>query len=145
VVFEDINFSERTYEPWLAYGQSKTAIVLFAVEGARRWAAEGITVNALNPGGIRTNLQRYVTEEDLDRMRKQAGAGPGWKTVEQGAATSVLVGASPLLEGIGGHYFEDCNEALPNESGSRTGVAAYALDPEAAQRLWTVSEEFLAS
>jgi NAD(P)-dependent dehydrogenase (short-subunit alcohol dehydrogenase family) len=145
VVFEDINFRERAYEPWAAYGQSKTANVLFAVEGSRRWVDDGITVNALNPGGIRTNLQRYVTDEDLARMRAQAGAGPGWKTVEQGAATSVLLATSPLLKAIGGHYFEDCNEAVPNEPGSRTGVAAYALDPQAAERLWQVSEELLAS
>jgi len=63
VVFEDIQFNHREYEPWTAYGQSKTANVLFAVEGAKRWADDGITVNALHPGGIRTNLQRHVSEE----------------------------------------------------------------------------------
>src|SRR5260370_14709123 len=89
------------------------------------------------PGGIRTTLQRYVTDEELDRMRAQAGAGAAaWKTPEQGAATSVLVATSPLLDGVGGRYFEDCNEAGPNQPGSRRGVAAYALDPEAAARLW---------
>jgi NAD(P)-dependent dehydrogenase (short-subunit alcohol dehydrogenase family) len=141
VVFEDIHFEHREYDPWLAYGQSKTANVLFAVEAAKRWAGDGITVNALMPGGIRTNLQRYVTDEDLDRMRRQAGdgRGPSWKTPEQGAATSVLVATSPLLEGVGGRYFEDCNEAGWNEPGTRWGVARYALDPEAAARLWQVS------
>jgi NAD(P)-dependent dehydrogenase (short-subunit alcohol dehydrogenase family) len=146
VVFEDIHFNERDYEPWLAYGQSKTANVLFAVEATKQWAGDGITVNAVMPGGIRTNLQRYVTDEDLDRMRRQAGDGKGatWKTPEQGAATSVLLATSPLLDGVGGRYFEDCNEAEPNEAGTRRGVATYALDPEAAARLWQVSLDTLA-
>ena len=146
VVFEDINYERREYTPWEAYGQSKTANVLFAVEAAKRWAGDGITVNALHPGGIRTALQRYVSEEDLNRLRAQAGNDPSavWKTVEQGAATSVLVATSPLLDGVGGRYFEDCEEAEPQREGSRRGVAAYALDPEAAARLWTVSEELLA-
>lgn len=144
VVFDDIHFNERPYEPWLAYGQSKTANVLFAVEAGRRWAGDGITVNALMPGGIRTALQRHVTDEELERMRAQAGGGgPAWKTVEQGAATSVLVAASPLLEGVTGRYFEDCEEAEPNREGTRRGVAAFALDPEAATLLWQVSADLL--
>jgi NAD(P)-dependent dehydrogenase (short-subunit alcohol dehydrogenase family) len=147
VVFEDIHFRHREYDPWLAYGQAKTANVLFAVEAARRWAADGITANALHPGGIRTRLQRYVTDEELDRLRRQSTAEPtaDWKTPEQGAATSVLLAASPLLDGVGGRYFEDCNEAGPNQPGSRRGVAAYALDPQAAARLWEVSVDTLAS
>ncbi|MEU8074724.1 SDR family NAD(P)-dependent oxidoreductase [Catellatospora citrea] len=146
VVFEDIHFTEREYEPWAAYGQSKTANVLFAVEGTRRWAADGITVNALMPGAIQTNLQRYVSEEELKRLRAQMGGGDVlWKTPEQGAATSVLVATSPLLDGVGGRYFEDCAEAEPNVAGSRRGVAAYALDPGAAQRLWEVTEQTLAA
>ncbi|WP_329089185.1 MULTISPECIES: SDR family NAD(P)-dependent oxidoreductase [unclassified Streptosporangium] len=144
VVFEDIHFRERAYEPWAAYGQSKTANVLFAVEATKRWASDGITVNALMPGGIRTNLQRHITQEELDRAIAAArGTGITWKTPEQGAATSVLVATSPLLEGVGGRYFEDCNEAVPNQPGSPNGVAAYALDPEAAARLWQVSVETL--
>ena len=145
VVFDDIHFQRRDYEPWAAYGQSKTANVLFAVEATRRWADDGILVNALHPGGIRTNLQRYVTEEELARLRAQSGpAAAPWKTPEQGAATSVLVATSPLLDGVGGRYFEDCQQAGPNQPGTRTGVAGYALDPEAAQRLWRVSEQSLA-
>jgi NAD(P)-dependent dehydrogenase (short-subunit alcohol dehydrogenase family) len=146
VVFEDIHFEERAYDPWLAYGQSKTANVLFAVEATRRWAADGITSNALMPGAIRTNLQRHVSAEELARMRAQVGGGnvPDWKTTEQGAATSVLVATSPLLDGVGGRYFEDCQEAGPHEPGTRRGVAPYALDPEAASRLWQVSEKTLA-
>jgi NAD(P)-dependent dehydrogenase (short-subunit alcohol dehydrogenase family) len=145
VVFDDIHFREREYDPWAAYGQSKTANVLFAVEATKRWASDGITVNALMPGGIRTNLQRYITDEDLRQMRARMGGGaPAWKTPEQGAATSVLVATSPLLDGVGGRYFEDCNEAEPNEPGTRRGVAAYALDPEAAALLWEVSVDTLA-
>ncbi|MEV0969677.1 SDR family NAD(P)-dependent oxidoreductase [Microtetraspora glauca] len=147
VVFDDIHFRERPYDPWLAYGQSKTANVLFAVEASRRWADDGITVNALMPGGIRTRLQRYITEEDLDRMRALSG-GPTavtWKTPEQGAATSVLVATSPLLDGVGGRYFEDCDEAAPHQPGTRRGVAAYALDPEAATLLWQISIDTLAA
>jgi NAD(P)-dependent dehydrogenase (short-subunit alcohol dehydrogenase family) len=145
VVFEDIHFHHRPYEAWAAYGQSKTANVLFAVEATRRWADDGIDVNAVMPGGIRTNLQRYVTDVDLARLRAQAGDGaPAWKTPEQGAATSVLVATSPLLAGVGGRYFEDCNEARRNEPGTRRGVAPYALDPETAEHLWHVSLATLA-
>ncbi|KAA9378094.1 SDR family NAD(P)-dependent oxidoreductase [Microbispora cellulosiformans] len=144
VVFDDIQFRERPYDPWLAYGQSKTANVLFAVEAGRRWAGDGIVVNALMPGAIPTNLQRHVTEEELQRMRAQMGGdGPAWKTPEQGAATSVLLAASPLVEGVTGRYFEDCQEAEPHRPGTRRGVAEYALDPEAATLLWQVSADLL--
>ncbi|MFE9958879.1 SDR family NAD(P)-dependent oxidoreductase [Micromonospora sp. NPDC005299] len=144
VVFEDIHFRQRPYDPWQAYGQSKTANVLFAVDATRRWADDGIYTNALMPGAIQTNLQRYITEEELERMRAQSGGGAAhWKNPEQGAATSVLVAASPLVAGVGGRYFEDCQEAGPNQPGTRTGYAPYARDPEAAERLWEVSEEHL--
>ncbi|HEV7628601.1 MAG TPA: SDR family NAD(P)-dependent oxidoreductase [Streptomyces sp.] len=146
VVFEDIHFRQRPYDPWLAYAQSKTANVLFALEAWDRWEGDGITVNSLMPGAISTRLQRYVSEEELDRLRAEAGGGaPEWKSPEQGAATSVLLATSSLLEGVGGRYFEDCNEAGPNEPGSGRGVAAHALDPEAAERLWQVSIETLSS
>jgi NAD(P)-dependent dehydrogenase (short-subunit alcohol dehydrogenase family) len=145
VVFEDIHFQHRPYEPFVAYGQSKTANVLFAVEATKRWAGDGITVNALMPGGIRTNLQRYVPDEELERLRVAAGgSGLMWKTPEQGAATSILVATSPLLDGVGGRYFEDCNEAEVGKLSARNGVAEFALDPDAAARLWQVSVETLA-
>ncbi|MGK8503229.1 SDR family NAD(P)-dependent oxidoreductase [Nocardia asiatica] len=143
VVFDDIHFERRPYDPWSAYGQSKTANVLFAVEAYRRWAGDGVTVNALMPGGIRTNLQRHVSDEELARLRAAAGGHMTWKTPEQGAATSVLVAASPLLDGIGGRYFEDCNEAEVGVLSARNGVAGYALDPEAAAQLWKVSHQML--
>jgi NAD(P)-dependent dehydrogenase (short-subunit alcohol dehydrogenase family) len=148
VIFDDIHFRARAYEPWAAYGQSKTANVLFAVEATNRWADDGIAANALMPGAIRTALQRYVTDEDLNRLRAESGGADtavSWKTTEQGAATSVLLATSPLLEGVGGRYFEDCNQAGLNQPGTRRGVAAYALDPVAAAHLWQVSLETLAS
>ena len=123
VVFDDINFSSRPYDPWLAYGQSKTANVLFAVGATDHWAADGITANAVHPGGImETNLARYMDPEQVAQLRAAAattgattqtinGAPIRFKTIAQGAATSVLVATSPQLEGIGGRYFEDCNEA----------------------------------
>ncbi len=144
VVFEDINFAARPYDPFLAYGQSKTANVLFAVEAARRWAGDGISVNAVHPGAIAaTNLARHVDPEVLAGIR--ATAPYPYKTIEQGAATSVLVATSPRLEGISGRYFEDCNEAVVTEPSPSApgGVARYALDPEAAARLWQVSLDAL--
>jgi NAD(P)-dependent dehydrogenase (short-subunit alcohol dehydrogenase family) len=146
VVFDDIHFQRRAYDPWLAYGQSKTANVLFAVEATRRWADDGIAVNALMPGAITTNLQRHVSAESRAAMQAARGVpGPARKSVEQGAATSVLLAASPLVEGVSGRYFEDCAEAGVYQPGTWGGVATYALDPEAAARLWAVSEEMLDS
>ncbi len=143
VVFDDIDYAFRDYDPFGAYGQSKTANVLFAVEATRRWAPEGIFVNALMPGGIATPLQRHLpahyAEQALEAFR---AAGTDFKSVEQGAATSVLLAASPLLDGIGGRYFENCNEAaLVDRRGGpgRGGVAPYALDPANAERLWELS------
>lgn len=141
VVFDDLHFEHRPYDPWSAYGQSKTANVLFAVEACTRWAADGITANSLMPGAIMTNLQRHVTPEELARMRSASGPTIPFKNVEQGAATSVLLASSPLLKDVSGRYFEDCNEALPNVPGQRTGVAAHALDPTSASRLWDLSLE----
>lgn len=138
IVFDDIHFENRPYEPWSAYGQSKTANVLFAVEATKRWAPDGITANALMPGGIRTALQRHLVP-DNDPDLKRTFDNYAWKTVEQGAATSVLLAASPLLEGVGGRYFEDANEAEPHMPDRQGGVAEYALDPEASTRLWEVS------
>jgi NAD(P)-dependent dehydrogenase (short-subunit alcohol dehydrogenase family) len=146
VVFDDLRYAFREYDPFGAYGQSKTANVLFAVEATRRWAPDGITANALMPGGIATGLQRHVggagyMERAAERFKR---AGSALKTVEQGAATSVLLASSPLLEGIGGRYFEDCKEApvihRRGEAGVG-GVAPYALDPDNATRLWAVSLE----
>jgi NAD(P)-dependent dehydrogenase (short-subunit alcohol dehydrogenase family) len=146
VVFEDVSFTQRPYDPWLAYGQSKTANVLFAVEATRRWSGEGITANAVHPGAIGdTNLARHLPPEVVERLRTSGTYR--LKTIPQGAATSVLVATSPQLEGIGGRYFEDCNEA-PVVDPSATdapafGVAPYAVDPANATRLWELSVERL--
>jgi NAD(P)-dependent dehydrogenase (short-subunit alcohol dehydrogenase family) len=148
VVFDDINFLNRTYEPWDAYAQSKTANVLFAVEATKRWRGDGITVNALQPGTVRSNLQRHISDEDLEATRGRIGDDSGsfhWKTPEQGAATSVLLATSPLLQGISGRYFEDCNEAGPSQPGTAYGVAPHATDSDAAARLWEISLQTLAS
>jgi NAD(P)-dependent dehydrogenase (short-subunit alcohol dehydrogenase family) len=143
VQFDDLHFEHRPYDEWEAYGQSKTANILFAVEAAKRGAADGIVTNALMPGGIRTALQRHV-EHDLTPELQKVFDNFAWKTVEQGASTSVLLAASPLVQGVTGKYFEDNNEALPNVAGESTGVAPYALDPESATRLWELSEKLLA-
>jgi NAD(P)-dependent dehydrogenase (short-subunit alcohol dehydrogenase family) len=145
VDFDDLMFERRAYDPWLAYGQSKTANVLFAVEAAKRWAGDGITANALNPGGIHTNLQRHIDVDALVADIARQGGQVNWKTPEQGAATSVLLAASPLVDGVTGRYFEDVAEAGPHQEGTRTGVAGYALDPESAARLWTVSADLIAT
>ncbi len=133
VVFDDIHFVFRPYDPLLAYGQSKTANVLFAVGATLRWAGDGITANSLMPGAIATNLQRHVGGMKTPPERR--------KTPEQGAATSVLLATSPLLERVGGRYFVDCNEAAPvtRRSLDMGGVAPYALDPGNADRLWEES------
>ncbi|TCC56200.1 SDR family NAD(P)-dependent oxidoreductase [Kribbella pittospori] len=141
VHLDDLHFEHRPYEPWSSYGQSKTANVLFAVEASKRWASDGIVANSLMPGGIRTALQRHIAQDVLTQWETEYR----WKTVEQGAATSVLLAASPLVQGVTGRYFEDNNEALPNVPGENTGVAAYALDPESAARLWDLSIELLNS
>ncbi|WP_330175342.1 SDR family NAD(P)-dependent oxidoreductase [Streptomyces sp. NBC_01498] len=138
--FDDIDFRRRPFDTRLAYGQSKTAQVLFAVEATRRWAADGITANAVHPGAVLSNLTRHMSQDDLD---KAVASGYTFKSPEQGAATSVLVATWPGLDGVGGRYFEDCEEALPQRDGDRRGVAAHALDPVAAERLWQVSLDLL--
>jgi NAD(P)-dependent dehydrogenase (short-subunit alcohol dehydrogenase family) len=151
VVFDDINFSDRAYDPWLAYGQSKTANVLFAVGATQHWAGEGIYANAVHPGAIiDTNLSRYSMEPALQAQLRESGEYTSpegvrmrFKTVAQGAATSVLVATSPQLERVGGRYFEDCAEAAvlagDDLGGHAAGVAAYAVDPDNARRLWELS------
>jgi len=133
VIFDDLHFAFRKYDPLLSYAQSKTANVLFAVGATARWAGDGITANALMPGAIATNLQRHLGGMKTPQELR--------KTPEEGAATSVLLAVSPLLEGIGGRYFADCNEAIlvSDGKGGMDGVAPYALDPANADRLWDVS------
>jgi len=143
VIFDDIDYRFREYDPFSAYGQSKTANVLFAVGVTQRWADDGITANALMPGGIMTALQRHLGKDFQDgadeRFRR---AGSRVKTPEQGAATSVLLAASPHVAGVSGRYFEDCREAAVVDHRDEfgiTGVAPYALDADNAERLWDLS------
>jgi NAD(P)-dependent dehydrogenase (short-subunit alcohol dehydrogenase family) len=143
VIFDDIDYRFREYDPFSAYGQSKTANVLFAVGLTQRWAQDGITANALMPGGIMTALQRHLGKDFQDgadeRFRR---AGSRVKTPEQGAATSVLLAASPHVAGVSGRYFEDCREAAivdHRDEFGITGVAPYALDGDNAERLWDLS------
>ena len=146
VDFDDIDFRTRAYDPLVAYGQSKTANVLMAVEAAYRWSADGITANAVHPGAIlETGLSRHMPAPLLGNV--QATSKQVFKTVGQGAATTVVVSASPGLNGVTGRYFEDCqpSETIPRGTpdipAHARGVAWYALDPASAQRLWKVSEE----
>ena len=132
VFFDDLSFDFLPYDPLIAYGQSKTACALLAVEATRRWSSDGIFANALNPGAIPTNLQKHTGGLRTPVERR--------KSPQQGAATSVLVAASPLLDRIGGRYFEDCNEAVTvSRRSDYTGVARYAVNAENAKRLWDTS------
>ncbi|UZF95484.1 SDR family NAD(P)-dependent oxidoreductase [Bosea sp. NBC_00550] len=133
VIFDDLNFDFLPYDPLVAYGQSKTACALLAVEATRRWSSDGIFANSLNPGAIATNLQKHTGGLKTPPERR--------KSPQQGAATSVLLAASPLVQGIGGRYFEDCNEAttVSRRPPDFTGVARYALDSGNAERLWDTS------
>ena len=133
VIFDDPHFDFLPYDPLVAYGQSKTACALLAVEATRRWAGDGIVANALNPGAIATNLQQHTGGLKTPPERR--------KSTAQGAATSVLLAAAPLIEGIGGRYFEDCNEApsVARRPADYRGVAAYAIDAANAERLWNMA------
>jgi NAD(P)-dependent dehydrogenase (short-subunit alcohol dehydrogenase family) len=145
VVFDDLHYRFRPYDQWTSYGQSKSANVLFAVGGAQRWAEDGIAVNALMPGNVAsTALARHMGADDLATFGEMTElALPPVKTIEQGAATSVLLAVSPVIEGVTGQYYEDCTEATQvAERGTHTGgVAPYALDSENADRLWQISNE----
>ncbi len=145
VHFDDVNYRHRPYDKWEAYGQSKTANALFAVGFDRRFRDQGITANAVMPGGIMTPLQRHLRREemlDFGWINEQGEVHAGFKTPEQGASTSVWAATAPELEGIGGLYLENCGQAPPFEKANPTiGVMPHALDPEAAERLWELSVE----
>ncbi len=147
IVFEDIHFQEREYDKWKAYGQAKTANSLFAIELNRRFSALGITANAVHPGGIMTGLQQHLTMEEMTAsgwFDKDGNPHPVFKNIEQGAATSVWAATAPELEGKGGKYLEDCNEAEASTPENRmSGVMPHALDTEAAARLWEISDEMV--
>jgi NAD(P)-dependent dehydrogenase (short-subunit alcohol dehydrogenase family) len=135
----------------VAYGRSKTANVLFAVELDRRLRGRGVRAAALHPGGIRTELLRHTSPELLQQMAAQSakradgsqGAPSVIKTVEQGAATTVWAAFVAPADAIGGRYCEDCHVAEPAETGGSGGVRPYALDPQRAKALWAKSEELV--
>lgn len=149
--FADPNYLHRPYDPWQAYGQSKTANALFAVGLARRWREHGITANAVMPGAVSTGLQRHMTAADRAARGWQAGAGtalpPGWIGPERGAATAAWAAVSPELTGVSGAYLEHFAVAQP-----WTGPGPlppghylpYALDADRADRLWDLSTSLLA-
>ena len=152
VDLDDPNFERTPYTEFGAYGRSKTANILFAVEFDRRHKARGIRAAAVHPGGIQTELGRYMTPEVRDNLMKSIAASApagaptfSWKTIPQGAATSVWAGFVAPAETVGGLYCEDCHVAERVEGNSilRGGVRTYALDPEHAKALWAKSEEMV--
>ena len=148
VNLEDPNFEHTPYTEFGAYGRSKTANVLFAVEFDRRHRGEGVRATAVHPGGIQTELGRYMTDAVRDALisninaSQPAGAPQfSWKTIPQGAATSVWAGFRAPADEVGGRYCEDCHVAEVVESTEvRSGVKPYALDPDNAKALWARSE-----
>ena len=142
MLWDDPHFREEsTYEKWKAYGQSKTANILFTVELEKRLGGQGIHSYALHPGVIMTELSRHLEPEDLTTLASRMPAGAfSLKSVEAGAATTVYAATSKELEGIGGVYLEDCHVAEETAGDGSGGYAPYAMDPAEAARLWEWSE-----
>lgn len=149
VHFDDPNFERRAYDPWLAYGQSKTANILFTVALEKRLAPRGIHAYALHPGGIHTNLGRHMSHADMEALMERIlrnaeahGQTPQpFKSIPQGAATTCWVATADELAGRGGLYAEDCHVAEQDDENPAIGVRSYAIDPANAERLWALSEE----
>jgi NAD(P)-dependent dehydrogenase (short-subunit alcohol dehydrogenase family) len=144
VDLEDPNFENREYEKWASYGQAKTANILFSVGLEKRFAAKGVHSYAVHPGGIQTNLGRHLTEEDIAALLARVTEGDrsfSWKTIPQGAATTCWAATAQELEGQGGVYCEDCHVAELDDESAEGGVRSYALDPQAADQLWSISEQ----
>jgi NAD(P)-dependent dehydrogenase (short-subunit alcohol dehydrogenase family) len=149
--FHDPNFERHAYDPWIAYGQSKTANALFAVALDSIGQHRGVRAFAVHPGGIATDLIRHMSKAEIDASEIFDVSGEpiidpqnNKKTPQQGAATSVWCATSPLLEGLGGVYCADCEiaRALPSDDSTELhGVRPRAIDPVAAGRLWTLSEQ----
>jgi len=146
VDFDDLHFERREYDKWFAYGQSKSANVLFSCELDRRLQDRGVRSFALHPGVIMTELARHLTPDDIRELMARSPGDDGfrWKSVEAGAATSVFAATAPELEGQGGLYLEDCRIGeLDEDEGSSSGYMPHAVDGDAAVRLWEVSQELL--
>jgi NAD(P)-dependent dehydrogenase (short-subunit alcohol dehydrogenase family) len=140
--WDDPNYEHRAYDKWEAYGQSKTANILFAVELERRLGADGIHAYAVHPGMIATRLGRHLDRSDYETLKERArrspaGGLPGYKSLAEGAATTIYAATSPDLAGTGGVYLAD--EAISDEH------APWALDRDNARRLWELSERLLAA
>jgi NAD(P)-dependent dehydrogenase (short-subunit alcohol dehydrogenase family) len=154
VDLEDPNFERTPYVEFIAYGRSKTANALFAVELDRRHREQGIRAAAVHPGGIHTELGRSITPEVQQQLTRLMGLDPTqtsgaasfrWKTIPQGAATSVWTAVVADADAVGGHYCEDCHvaEVVPASDPRRFGVRTYAADPARARALWARSEELV--
>lgn len=152
VNLDDPNFETSEYTPFGAYGRSKTANALFAVEFDRRHKDRGVRATAVHPGGIHTELGRHMSAEDTARMIEQINAANRasgaqafeFKSIPQGAATSVWAAAVASADEVGGRYCEDCHVAeLEDDANKRAGVRSYAIDPANAKALWAKSEELV--
>lgn len=152
VDLEDPNFEHTQYDEFGAYGRSKTANVLFAVEFDRRHRGRAVRATAVHPGGIQTELGRHMTPQVLQRMIDNVNASrPGgvaafqWKTIPQGAATSVWAACVAPADDVGGRYCEDCHvaELVDSADFQMGGIRPYALDPDRAKALWAKSEEMV--
>jgi NAD(P)-dependent dehydrogenase (short-subunit alcohol dehydrogenase family) len=156
VDLQDPNFERTAYEPFVAYGRSKTANILFAVAFDKRHRGRGVRAAAVHPGGIQTELGRYAEPGRIEKLIGQIneqlaaeGKGPfQWKTIPQGAATSVWAGVVAPADEIGGRYYENCHAGniVPDDAPITVvseGVRAYALDPTNAEALWKKSEEMV--
>jgi NAD(P)-dependent dehydrogenase (short-subunit alcohol dehydrogenase family) len=145
VDLDDPNFEHQPYEPWVAYGRSKTANVLFAVELDRRLRDRGVRATAVHPGGILTELGRHLTEETMETLRQARGSRRlTFKSVPGGAATTVWAGFVAPADEVGGRYCEDCAVSPVITDGAESpGVMGYAVDPDVARALWARSEELV--
>jgi NAD(P)-dependent dehydrogenase (short-subunit alcohol dehydrogenase family) len=143
--WEDIDYNDRPYDRWEAYGQSKTACSLLAVAVDALWGRAGVHANTLNPGGSPTGLHQYLTDDERRRQGWLDAEGQmpdRWRPPEQCAATPTWLASAPELAGIGGRYFEECQEALPwQPDNPMSGVKPYALSRDSALRLWQIAEE----
>jgi NAD(P)-dependent dehydrogenase (short-subunit alcohol dehydrogenase family) len=156
VDLQDPNFERTPYDPWAAYGRSKTANILFSVGFDKRHRGRGVRAAAVHPGGIQTELGRHIGADEMQKLvdrisaqRAAEGKGPfQWKTIPQGAATSVWAGVVAPADEIGARYCENCHvgNIVPEDVALTVvseGVRAYAVDPTNAEALWKKSEEMV--
>lgn len=151
VDLDDLHFARRPYDRMMAYGQSKSAVALFALQLDKIGAGHGIRAFSVHPGTIATDLARHMSDEELatwGRVRGEDGklsVPEGYKNAEQGAATTIWCATSPRLDGMGSVYCEDCDIArsVPSDHSGLDGVRPWATDALTAEKLWSVSERLL--